>query len=417
MDHTSIRKNYTEQLTGFFRGGAFPDKSSADMRFSLDCQKQRLDRLGVTMEKKFEKVGDEKETVQQYVKYPYTYTMTTCRCNYSSRFYKDKESISFGEVDNETLYMGILDQQTQENDRYTCKNCGHTDLLSKFTSGCPMCGTTYEMKQTYPCVSGYYTRPTLFNKEMAKGLSKFNLLLFSVLGAFFGLIAGISIASENASSIGEAVFMVIFALIVFIGGILLVAFLASITCLGPALATKKAVQVHDVADVKAAAETKVRMESELRTVIPDFSYEYFEEKVISLLRGIVFSDDRSKLTIYSGNDDLHFMDDIVDVEYRGAVEYVGHTVDNGILHVNVKAYVNCAYYLDGQVTKQKQTYSMVLAKKVGEENLGFTIHAVNCKKCGGSFDAIHVSTCPYCGSAYSLVEDNWVVEQVGFAKM
>ena len=57
---------------------------------------------------------------------------------------------------------------------------------------------------------------------------------------------------------------------------------------------------------------------DLKRYIPDLSYEFFEEKVISLLRGIVFSDDRKRLTIYDGAEDLSFMDNIVDVEYCGA---------------------------------------------------------------------------------------------------
>ena len=106
------------------------------------------------------------------------------------------------------------------------------------------------------------------------------------------------------------------------------------------------------------------------------------------------------------------MDDIVDVEYRGAVEYVGHSVVDNILRISVKAYVTCGYYNNGFVTFRKQVFNMILAKRVKEEDLGFTIHAVNCKSCSGSFDAVHVSTCPYCGAQYSLIEDNWVVNQI-----
>ena len=422
-DYSSIRRNYTAQLSEFYQGGAFPEQSSADLRFGLESQRNRVSKLGLTMVKKFEKTGSENARTSQFVKLPYTYTVTSNRCNYETDFYKDGRRISRSDLAEETLYMGILDKQGQAQipgqiqslgqERYTCKNCGHTDVMSKFTSGCPMCGTTYEMQQNYPCVSGYYTRPTVLSKKVYKGFLKFGFLYFGIFGSILGLVAGISISQEQGFGIGEAIAMCLFAMLIFGGGLLLFTFVMFNLMLGPALAAKKVAQNNEVLDVKAAAATKTKMETDIKRYVPDFSYEYFEEKVMSLLRGIVFSDDRETLTIYDGKDDLRFMDNIVDVEYRGAVEYVGSSVIEGILRVSVKAYVVCAYYQDGiMVDFKKQVFSMILAKKVKEEDFGFSIHAVNCKKCGGSFDAIHVHTCPYCGSEYHLIEDNWVVNQI-----
>ncbi len=413
MDYSQIRRKYTAELTHFYQDGAFPQDSSADLRFGLACQRERVRKFGLRMSKRFDNAGPEKEFVWQYQKHPYTYTVDSNFCNYVTEFYDGSgKYLSRSDLEEETLYLGILEKKDQGQESCTCKNCGHRDLLSNFKSGCPMCGTTYEMVQSYPCVSGYYTRPTLLNKKVAKGASKFLFLIFTVLGIFFGLVAGLSISSEQGYSIGGTIAMTIFAIIIFTGGLLFFVFLFFLLMSGPLLAGKKIAQQTEVAPVQSAMRTKERMEIDLKRYIPDFSYEFFEEKVISLLRGIVFSDDRKKLTIYDGADDLSFMDNIVDVEYRGAVEYVGHSVINNILRVSVKAYVVCAYYENGYVFFRKQTFSMILAKKVKEEDLGFTIHAVNCKKCSGSFDAIHVTTCPYCGAEYSLIEDNWVVSQV-----
>lgn len=412
MDYSTIRKTYTDELSRFYQGGAFPEKSSADMRFAIDCQKKRIDKLGLTMEKKFEKSGAEDEKAWQYVKFPYTYTLISNRCNYEAVFHKDGSFAGRSDISEEILYTGILEKQTQGQDRCTCKNCGHTDLLSRFVSGCPMCGTTYEMVQSYPCVSGYYTRPTFLNKKAAKGLGKFYFLVFGFLGVFFGLVAGLSISSDNGYNFIEGLAMTLFTIVIFTGGLLLLSFLTSVFMAGPLLAAKKYTDLTAEEKIRNAAATKTRMEAELKRYIPDFSYELFEEKVISLLRGIIFSDDRRTLTVYDGNDDLSYMDNIVDVEYRGAVEFVGHSVVDNILRISVKAYVTCGYYSNSLVLFKKQVFNMVLAKRVKDEDLGFTIHAVNCKNCSGSFDAVHVSTCPYCGAKYSLIEDNWVVNQI-----
>ena len=412
MDYSDIRKKYTDELAAFYQGGAFPEKSSADLRFGLESQRNRVSKAGLTMVKKFEKTGAENATTSQIVKYPYTYTVTSNRCNYETDFYKDGKLMSRSDLAEETLYMGILDKQVQGQEIYTCKNCGHKDLLSKFTSGCPMCGTTYEMQQTYPCVSGYYTRPTVINKKVLKGVLKFGFLYFGVFGAILGLIAGISISQEQGFAAVGAIAMTLFAILIFGGGLMLFSFIMFNMMLGPLLAAKTVAQHSEAQGIQNAAATKTKMEADIKRYVPDFSYEFFEEKVMSLLRGIVFSDDRESLTIYDGSDDLRFMDKIMDVEYRGAVEYVGSSVVDGILRTSVKAYVGCAYYYGDNMVFKKEVFRMILAKKVKEEDFGFTIHAVNCKKCAGSFDAIHVHNCPYCGAEYHLIEDNWVVNQI-----
>ncbi len=419
MDYSSIRKQYTAELTNFYQGGAFPQRASADLRFALDCQRRRVAKFGLTMQKKFDKDGAENEKIFEHVQYPYTYTLTKNNCDYETDFYKNGKQVGRSDITEETLYTGILDKQTQSQEQYTCKNCGHTDLLSKFTSGCPMCGTTYEMPQVYPCISGYYTRPTLISKKLYKGMMKGGFWYFGLLGAIFGTLAGLAIADEQGLAGGQAFAMVLFTILVFGGGLLLFGFVFFHLLLGPLLAAKKATQVSkEVKENRAGAETKSRMEADLKKYDEGFSYEYFEEKVLSLLRGIVFSENRNALTIYDGQDPLQYMNNIVDVEYCGTLEYVGSSVVDNVLRISAKAYVVSACYDNstGRVDFNKQVYQMILAKKVKKEDYGFSIHAVNCKKCAGSFDAIHISTCPYCGAEYSLIEDNWVVNQITCVK-
>ena len=413
MDYSTIRKTYTEELTKFFQGGPYPQRASADLRFGLDCQRNRVAKLGLTMQKKFEKDGAENEKTYEHVQFPYTYTLTKNRCDYETDFYRNGQQIGRSDITEETLYTGILNKQTQAQEHYTCKNCGHTDLLSKFTSGCPMCGTAYEMPQVYPCISGYYTRPTVISKKLYKWMLKGGTWYFGIIGAILGLVAGLSISEEQGYGLAGTIAMSIFAITLFGGGLLLFSFIFFHLMLGPALAAKKATQMSSEAkDNQATAQSKMRMERDIGRYIPEFSYEYFEEKVLSLLRGIVFSENRDKLTIYDGQDQLSYMDNIVDVEYSGLLEYIGSSVVDNVLRLSVKANVVCAYYENERVNFKKQVFNVILAKKVKAEDYGFTIHAVNCKKCAGSFDAIHVSNCPYCGAEYHLIEDNWVVNQV-----
>ena len=57
---------------------------------------------------------------------------------------------------------------------------------------------------------------------------------------------------------------------------------------------------------------------------------------------------------------------------------------------------------------------MEMIKRLNRSNdLGFSIHAVNCKTCGATFDAMHVEKSPHCGHQYELIDDDWVVIYVG----
>ena len=108
------------------------------------------------------------------------------------------------------------------------------------------------------------------------------------------------------------------------------------------------------------------------------------------------------------------LNDVVDVEYRGGIKYEGCTVVGDILHVRFINYVTCEVYCDGKLSKHQRNFRMEVIKRLkATEDLGFSIHAVNCKTCGATFDAMHVEKCPHCGHQYELIDDDWVVIYAG----
>jgi len=160
----------------------------------------------------------------------------------------------------------------------------------------------------------------------------------------------------------------------------------------------------------AARFTKKKMEREMSVYDKEFSYELFEGKMISLFRSVVYAENRSDLSVITAKEDLSYMDDIVDLDYRGSMKYNGLKVNNGYLHVNVSIYIATTYYLEDKLTTKNEFYTLEVAKKMeAVEDYGFSIHAVNCTDCAGTFDAMHVNKCPHCGKAYSLFDYDWVI--------
>ena len=144
---------------------------------------------------------------------------------------------------------------------------------------------------------------------------------------------------------------------------------------------------------------------------PEFSYDLFEGKVISLFRAIAYSEDRTNMSIYRGDPNLPDLDTIIDIDYRGAMKYLNSSIQNGNdLVLLVRIYLNTTHLINGKVVTKKEDYNMTLVKKLtAQENYGFSIHAVNCKTCAASFDAMHLLQCPTCGTPYHLEEEDWVV--------
>lgn len=63
-----------------------------------------------------------------------------------------------------------------------------------------------------------------------------------------------------------------------------------------------------------------------------------------------------------------------------------------------------------KIFKKNDIFRMKLCKDITKpEDYGFSIRKVQCRGCGGSFDASRIRYCPYCGREYDLKEDDWVV--------
>ena len=160
--------------------------------------------------------------------------------------------------------------------------------------------------------------------------------------------------------------------------------------------------------MKALRSRKKMMEF-MEPYDPEFSYEAFEGRVLSLLRTIVFSDDRDSLTVWEGSRDLSSFDDIADMQYRGALYIRKCEVTGSQFRVEGTAFLTDTY-IRRTVREKDEKIRFVLIKEAGRSaEPGFSIHRVSCETCGGSFDAMHQSICPYCGNPYDLKKKDWII--------
>lgn len=409
MDSKVIRDEFFDQYVEFYNGGPVPEYASNDFSYYLECHRKRLDQKGIRAVKKIEKIEDNIDNTFNKEKQPYILDMTYKECNYETDYYKDDVMLAKSDNDTETLYCNILHKQGYQEETISCPNCGHSAGARSFVNGCPMCGTTFKTFKFFPCVTSFYTLPKFVERSSIdkglKGVVKFGIIAGIAVAIGVGLYNGIV-----NHSWGAGIFFGIIAglLTGWLGTIFL--YLGYSLFVGVTAFSKMFAQAADTSDIQAARFTKRKFENDMRMYFPDFSYEYFEGKIVSLLRSIIFSDDRSNLSIYKGKDQLGYLNDVVDVEYRGGFKYEGCTVVGDILHVRLINYVSCEVWCDGKLTKHQRNFKMELIRRLKtNDDLGFSVHAVNCSTCGATFDAMHVDKCPHCGNPYELINDDWVV--------
>ena len=155
--------------------------------------------------------------------------------------------------------------------------------------------------------------------------------------------------------------------------------------------------------------SRKKMTEFMKAYEPEFSYEAFEGRILALLRSAAFEKDRESLAVWEGDDDLSGLNTVIDMQYRGAL-YIRRCENTGdILRVEGTAFLTDTY-AGRRVREKDEQFRFCVEKEVtAEYNPAFTFLRVRCDGCGGSFDAVHLRNCPYCGRKYELKKKDWVL--------
>jgi ribosomal protein S27AE len=152
------------------------------------------------------------------------------------------------------------------------------------------------------------------------------------------------------------------------------------------------------------------MEGTICQLDPFFTYEVFEGKILSVVRTIAYSDNRKNCSFYCGNDELIFMDDLVDIRYRGGIEFIRADIVGDYLHVLATLYLDNIYYRDGRFIRKNENFQIELIRNRSvKTNPLITAYSINCPHCGASFDSVLSKTCPFCGSGFELAGHHWTI--------
>jgi hypothetical protein len=156
--------------------------------------------------------------------------------------------------------------------------------------------------------------------------------------------------------------------------------------------------------------SRAKFESRMKRISPEFSYEYFTSKVLSLIKTAVFSPDESQLMFYGGGALDPKMKDIIDLNYGGALGCKTFVEEGNFVTVETRAYFDVLYANENKVYSKPQVFSATLRRRTDiPVNFNFSMTRIACPSCGASFDATRLKNCPYCGNQYDGISDDWVL--------
>ena len=278
------------------------------------------------------------------------------------------------------------------------------DLLT----GCKSCGTRFIIDDLFPKVTNFYHIKD--EVDLIRKILKPSMLI-CVLGMIATVMSYSLISNINNGNIVQGsddfVFQIVQCVIVGLiygtvsGYILWAAFILIWMMIGA---------IKSLFLLGPHVRAKTQLPKVMRQIDPNFSYEFFIGKVINLMKLMIFSDDYTNLAAYDGKPMQNTFKDIVDISYDGTVRYNTLKTDGNYCYVDITVYTTVTKVDGGVLKSSKEKFRVVVCKNIHAiANAGFSIKNVNCRSCGGSFDATREHNCPYCGNPYHLGNDDWVV--------
>lgn len=408
----SMFERFAVNLEEYTRTGEAPKGGDQDIRYALKLQKERLQNKRLSMQYSFTPRGhfaDKDLDCRRWSDAHYTSQMKVRSCAMERTIFKNGKK-EYANRKNTSFYQTITDVNTPqlaENDTYNCPSCGGVSTFATLQTGCPYCGTCFRMSDIFPVVSNYYFLEDmgLTEEEYKARLAKF-MIVTGILCFFFMLFRFLFF--DGIPEGGLISFLFTSLLSSAFGGVTMGWLLYTYSLLG-----KLIWESGRTLPMLPSLGSRWRFANLMKRYSPDFSYEYFSNKVISLLKAIIFTDNLSELSIYEGAPLDGMFEDVIDVFYVGAMGLKNFRVEGDFCFVTVTVFLDNLYDNGEKIYQRRNKYSIQVKRNLNRPiNLHFSIQRLQCKNCGASFDATKEKHCPSCGSAYHLEYEDWVVTQI-----
>lgn len=410
-----IFEQFAMELCDMTDTGELPKHGNQDISYSLYLQQKRLNARSLAMTYELIPRGHFAEGGgygKGWRDAHYNSKLEYRSCRMIKRFFSNGKQVR-KDVQDSLFYQIITDineVQIIADDSYVCPNCGAISKISDMLSGCKNCGTYFKMSDLYPRVTNFF-----FIRDSGKTSDelKSNISRIIIPSMVVCIIAVVAFRLSEMSGMGGALEIIGAIVSGVLGGAMLGAILGYVGWAFMMLGRVFGEAGKSVPMLVNTAGSEKRYVSYMQQISPEFSYEYFKDKVVSLLKMILYSDDVMNLPNYAGCPLGGMFHNIVDASYTGAVALNHFEVRNGYCIVNVDVYMDVMYDNQGKLSNRRNKFNMSLTKNITRPiNYYYSVKKIQCKGCGGSFDATKQRNCPNCGNWYDATDDDWIVTGV-----
>lgn len=404
-----ILKAFVEELNNSdIRKGEYPKLASADLKYTASLQSKRLNeknadiRYDYSTESAINGSAIKLDKDTRYItRMPFYIADSTTEYSVGGRV-KKREKLKKTMFSN---VIWLLDQN--KNESYVCPNCGAVSTVKLLLNGCPYCKTRFLMSDLFPKITNYYDRDT-------KGTIHSTVLPFSLLGI---LIIMCIYGFLNMDTLKA-----VFASDDMTGKIIQGAILAGCAVAGAVsgyilklLANIIYVLLYTIIYIPSLIRlvgTKKKLPEFMRGFEKNFTLDHFIGKLIYLIRTMVYSENYENCAVYCGEPTENKCRDIVDMTYFGYVNANNYYIENEQAYVDMDVRMYTFTCKGHRISKKSEVFNLLIYKSVHAENdYGFSIHKIQCKNCGSSFDATREKHCPFCKSEYKLSDYDWVIKE------
>ena len=409
-------EKFLNELEKWAETGKEPECGDQDIRYYLDLQEQRLKEHDLKETIHFQPEEEICSSHEISSALPFSEELGLSRFNRSTCFQQVEKTLEFHrngdrvyrKKSNSIVYEIITEADPEDetigNTSYTCSNCGAISLVKVLKeTGCPYCGTKFMTDELYPKVTNFYT---LMSPVLTKKEDKYIKPAICILAVVISLI-------QTLLSAGGEDFHPVIGVLGFLAGIVIWGFFLYFISAIVLLCRVIHLGIRSFSVCTGSAGSKRRLTNKLRKYDPEFDYEYFEGKALSLARTIMLSKNPESFPQYRGPETGERFKDIIDIRYRGGlgVNYIKNEEDK--LKISLKLFLTNTID-NGKKVKDKDeiiTMEMFHYSRFPVDK-GFSITKVCCPHCGGSFDGRKEKNCIFCGTEYDSGINDWVVTDI-----
>lgn len=399
-------RSFITQMADWYSGGESPAAASQDLRYIMELQKQKLHSLGLEMQYKLPRngSGSPHETGVYYCDRIYaTSAISGDMITRSVVSAQDQRCLNVSDVTVITLIIEPKEgMQPDAGMAMNCPHCGAPSKLGELQAGCQHCGTHFLMSELYPKVMNYYAyekNNTERNRRKNKRDLRLLIAVCSVLMLIY--IVGSKLYFHQGSLDPMDLINAVLGGITggFMFGFLIYGF-------------KKLFEIFGLMGrgLRGGGHTisTLMNDNKIKKHDPEFSSEYFRDKVISLFRMAVYSKEAAELACCKCRCPKS-AEDIIEAQLFN-FNINNCQITDGVCDADLTLFLDCLHYRKKKVIVQTDKYRMHVRKKLkAVTDLGFSFAAVSCPSCGASFDARNVKACPYCNTAYQHEEHDWIM--------